>query len=259
MIDLTGSVALITGSSRGIGRATALRLAQAGAEVVVNYVSSQAPAREVAEQIQKLGRRAAIVKADVTEPEDVRAMVDFVGERFGRLDLLVSNAASGGFRPLMDASERNFDAAMHTNVRATLSLVQAAHKLLARGEGAPGKARAKVVALSSHGSHQALPAYGLIGASKAALESLIRHLALELGGQGINFNVVLAGLVETDSTRSLPDAAKFFAGFQQQMMTGSRPLTAADVADAVLFLCSPLADLVQGQTLVVDGGAGIRG
>lgn len=254
MIELDGKVALVTGSSRGIGRACAKRLAEAGADVVINYLTSQSAAVEVANEIQSLGRRAATVKADVSESDDIQAMMAFVKERFGRLDVLVSNAASGGFRPLMNASPRHFEATMNTNVLAMLNLVQAARPLLERKDG-----RSKVIALSSHGSHRALPAYGLIGASKAALESLTRHLALELGDSGINVNVVLAGLVETDSTRHFPGAEAMFEAVRNRQMTGQRPLLAQDVADAVVFLASPLSDLIQGQTLIVDGGEGIRG
>ncbi len=140
---------------------------------------------------------------------------------------------------------------MTTNVMALLSLVQAALPQLENADG-----RGKVVALSSHGSNLAMPAYGAIGASKAALESLVRHLALELGAQ-INFNVVLAGLVETDSTRQLPRAV--FEEAKAAMMMDDRELTAFDVAQTVLFLCSPLSDLIQAQTIVVDGGASLRG
>jgi len=253
MISLKGQVALVTGASRGIGRACALKLAEAGADVVVNYLSSHSAATEVAQQIQQMGQRSAVVKADVSEDEDVAAMVEFIGQRFGRLDIVVSNAAGGGFRPLMDAKRKHFDAAMSTNVLGLLHLVQSAQSLLARTEG-----RARVIALSSHGSHAAMSNYGLIGSSKAALESLVRHLALELGNSGINFNLVLAGLVETDSTRNLPGAEMLFDYSRQRTLVSSRSLTAEDVADAVLFLASPLSDLVQGATLVVDGGLGIQ-
>ena len=250
MIDLTGKVALVTGGSRGIGRACALRLAEAGADVALNYLTSQSAARETAEAIKALGRRAAVVRADVSELEDVQAMVEYVGQQFGRLDILVSNVASGGFRNLMDATPQHFTNAMSTNVLPLITLVQAAQPLLARAEG-----RAKVIGMSSHGSYKALPHYGLIGASKAALEAIIRHLALELGDH-INFNVVLAGLVETDSTRAFPP--EVFERNQKKMMMNGRRLTEAEVADAVLFLSSPLSDLVQAQTLIVDGGAGLQ-
>jgi enoyl-[acyl-carrier protein] reductase III len=253
MIDLSDKVALITGSSRGIGRACALRLAQAGADVVVNYVTSASDAQRVVEEIQQLGRTAVAVKADVSEQDDVQEMMEFVERTFGRLDILVSNAATGGFRWLMTANAKHFEAAMNTNVRALMYLVQSSYKLL---EKSPG--RAKVVALSSHGSHMALPMYGLIGASKAALESMVRHLTLEIGDRGINLNVVNAGLVETDSTRRIPNSQEIFSQRRHKAMTGDRMLTPEDVADAVLYLCSPLSDMVQGTTLTVDAGAAIH-
>ncbi len=254
MIDLTGKTALVTGGARGIGRACALRLAEAGADVIVNYLTSQSAANEVAETIQQLGGRAATVKADISEENDVHEMLHFVQERFQRLDILISNAASGGFRTLMDSQPQHFHAAMNTNARALVSLTQAARPLLQREEG-----RSKVIALSSHGSRLGLPAYGLIGASKAALESLTRSLAFELGNAGINFNVVLAGLVETDSTRHIPGAAEMFQAVQERLLVGDRALTTQDIADVVLFLASPLSDLIQGQTIVADGGVSIRG
>jgi enoyl-[acyl-carrier protein] reductase III len=253
MIDLTGRVALVTGGSRGIGRACALRLAEAGADVVVNFVSAQEAAMDVAEQIAGLGRKAYVVKADVSEQDDVQSLMDFIAQEVGQLDILVSNAATGGFRPLLNSTERNFRATFGTNVLALLYLVQAAVPLLERSTG-----RAKVIALSSHGSDTALPWYGLIGSSKAALESLVRHLTLEVGDRGVNVNVVKSGLVETDSTRRIPHADRIFAGRKDKAMMGERMLTTQDVADAVLFLASPLSDLVQGETLTVDGGAAVH-
>jgi enoyl-[acyl-carrier protein] reductase III len=220
---------------------------------VVNYVSSVDGARQTVAAVQGLGRRAFAVKADVTEQDDVSEMIDYVEQTFGRLDIVISNAATGGFRPVMGASAKNFEAAMNTNVRALMYLVQSAVPLL---EKSPG--RAKIVAISSHGSMIALPMYGLIGASKAALESLVRHLTLEIGDRGINLNVVLAGLVETDSTRRIPNSQEIFAARRQKTMTGDRMLRPQDVADAVLYLCSPLSDQVQGATLIVDGGAAIH-
>jgi enoyl-[acyl-carrier protein] reductase III len=143
---------------------------------------------------------------------------------------------------------------MHTNVRALMLLTQAALPLM-RHDGP----RRKIIALSSHGSHRALPAYGLIGMSKAALESLVRHLALELGNQGINVNTLLAGLVETDSTRSFPGAELAFQEVASRRLVSGMALSPEAVADAILFLASPLSDLIQGQTLVVDGGEALHG
>jgi len=253
MIDLTGKVALVTGSSRGIGRACALRLAEAGADVIINYVTSAGEANLVAEQIAALGRNVACIRADVSHEEDVEEMLRFVTAEFGQLYILVHNAATGGFRPLAATTQRHFDAAMHTNVLSLVHLLKSATPLLEQANG-----RGKAVVLSSHGTHMALPMYGLIGGSKAALTALARHWALELGDRGVNVNVVEAGLVETDSTRRLPGAEQMFAGRASKTMTGERMLEASDVADAVLFLASPLSDLVQGQTLIVDGGAAIH-
>ncbi len=132
-------------------------------------------------------------------------------------------------------------------------LVQAALPLLQKSTG-----QSKVIALSSHGSHRALPAYSLIGASKAAIESLVRHMALELGPSGINFNVVLAGLVRTDSTSHVPDAESMFQAMDEKLLVApKRTLLAEDVAEVVRFLASPASDLIQGQTIIVDGGAAL--
>lgn len=252
MIDLTGKTALITGSSRGIGRETAIRLAEAGADIVVNYVTSQKAAEETADKILALGRKVYLVKADVSQKEDIDSMMEFIGKEVGHLDILISNAATGGFRPLLKATETNFTAAMGTNVLPLINMVQAAYPLMQKAEG-----RAKVIALSSHGSFKALPWYGLIGASKAALEAIVRHLTLEVG-EKINVNVVLAGLVDTDSGRKLPHADEMFAAIVEHSMVGNRTLTPRDVANAILFLASSLSDMVQGATLIVDGGSGIH-
>ena len=253
-MDLTDKVALVTGASRGIGRATAIRFAEAGADVIVNYVTSKKPAEDVAEQIAALGRRCWIVKADVSEKEDVEMMFDFIKAQIGRLSILVSNAATGGFRALLEAKRNNFDSAFHTNVMALMYLVQSAMPLL---EKEPQ--RAKVVTISSHGSIAGLPMYGLVGASKAALESLVRHFTLEIGDRNVNINVVRAGLVETDSSRRLPHAEEMFENQINTTQVGRRVLQPEDVADAILFLSSPMSDMIQGETITVDGGAAVRG
>lgn len=278
MIDLRGSVALVTGASRGIGRACALRLAQAGADVVVNYVARRTAAEDVAGRILAMGRRAAAVKADVGEAQDVREMAAYVRETFGRLDVLVSNAATGGFRSLLATTERQFQTAMATNVEALLHLLREFLPLLERGGephgGEPrGEAaetgtsparpdaggpcgRAKVIALSSHGARYAVPLYGLVAMTKAALESLARQAALEFGPRGVNVNVLVSGLVDTDAIRAFPGREKLLARRRERSLTGSREMDADDVADVALFLASPLADMIQGQTIVVDAGVG---
>jgi enoyl-[acyl-carrier protein] reductase III len=253
MIDLTGRVALVTGSSRGMGRACALRLAQGGADVIVNYVTSRQAAIDTAREIRQMGRRAFVVKADVSEKDDVNSMMEYITEQIGQLDIIVSNAASGGFRPLLAATQKHFENTYNTNVLALLYLVQAGLPLLEKSKG-----RGKVIGISSHGSDMALPWYGLIGSSKAALESLVRHLTLEVGDRGVNVNVVKSGLVETDSTKKLPGAGEMFAHRKDKTMTGDRMLAIEDIADAVAFLASPMADMIQGETLTVDGGAAVH-
>ncbi|MDR1485710.1 MAG: SDR family oxidoreductase [Planctomycetaceae bacterium] len=253
-IDLTNKIALVTGASRGIGRATAIRLAEAGADVIVNYVTSRNAAEEAANEVIQLGQKAWIVKADVSEKEDVEMMFEFIRNEIGRLNILVSNAATGGFRPLLAASNKNFDAAFHTNVLALMYLVQSAMPLL---ENEPS--RGKIITISSHGAIAGLPMYGLVGASKAALESLVRHLTLEIGDRGVNINVVRAGLVATDSSKRLPNAEKLFNDQINFTQVGERILKPEDVANTILFLASPLSDMIQGETITIDGGAAIRG
>ncbi len=253
MIDLSGKVALVTGSSRGIGEATAERLAEAGADVVLNYVTSASAATSVAERIMALGRRVWVVKADISEEEDILEMIEYISKEIGQLDIIVSNAASGGFRPLLESTRQHFESAMATNAIPLISLLKAAMPLLERSSG-----RAKVIAISSHGSHMALPMYGLVGSTKAALESIVRHLTLEIGDRGVNINVVKAGLVETDSTRMMDPTGKMFQGRTDKTMIGERVLMPVDVANVVTFLASPLSDLVQGETVTVDGGSAIH-
>src|SRR6516165_4187170 len=132
MIDLDNKIALVTGSSRGIGRTSALRLAEAGADIIVNYSTSHDAAMQVAHEIAHLGRRAYVVKADVSEEEDIQSMLEFISQTIGRLDIVVSNAATGGFRPLLAASARHFQTTMSTNVLSLVFLVRYALPLLER-------------------------------------------------------------------------------------------------------------------------------
>lgn len=253
MIDLSGKVALVTGSSRGIGRATSLRLAEAGADVILNYVSSRKDALAVAREVLQLGRQAWVVKADVSQEEDVESLFEFINEEIGQLDIMVSNAATGGFRPILESTGRHFTNALSINSISLVHLTKAALPLLEKSSG-----RGKIVTLSSHGSDMAIPLYAAVGVSKAALESIVRHLALEVGERNVNVNVVKAGLVPTDSTSRFPNSEQIFAARRNKSLTGDRLLAADDVADVVLFLCSPLSDLIQGETITVDGGAAVH-
>ena len=252
--DMKGRVALVTGGAKGIGRATALELARRGADVAVNFLTSDDAAASLVREIQNLGRSALAIKGDMSEEEDIQQMVEYIGKEWNRIDIVISNAASGGFRQVMDGKARHFDAAMHTNARPLMLLAQQAVPWMNRNG-----ARGKFVAISSHGSDRALPYYGLIGASKAALESLVRHLAMELGPKQINVNCVLAGLVATDSTKHVPEAETMFAMAKEKLLVGGDlDLHPEHVAQSIVFLASSQADLIQGHTLVIDGGASLH-
>ncbi|MCA9136998.1 MAG: SDR family oxidoreductase [Planctomycetales bacterium] len=251
--DLTGRRALVTGASRGIGRAISVELARRGASVAVNFLNSEAQAIQTAEQVDALGADVMLVKADVSCKEDVTAMIGQVTDHFGGLDIVISNAAAGGFRDLMQLSPVNFEATLRVNTSAALWLAQAAADALSASQH-----QGKLIAVSSHGSRWAVPHYGAIGASKAALEAIIRHLALELGDRGINFNCVLPGIIATEAIATMPGADALIDAASDRMMMGDRQLNEQDVANVVAFLASSDSDLIQGQTIVVDGGVSIR-
>ncbi len=253
MIDLRNTTALVTGGSRGIGRATALRLAHAGSDICLTYLTSPDEAKQVGTEIAALGRRVLVVKADLSESDDVEELVQIITTELGRLDIVVSNAAGGGFRALMDTSLRQFDYAMRINVRALMLLAQHATPLFEHRT----LARARIITMSSLGGTHALPQYGLIGATKAALESMTRHLALELGPRGVNVNCVCAGTIDTAALRHRDDADALLAARRARALV-DRDLKPDDIANAVAFLASPLADQIQGHTLVIDGGVSLQ-
>lgn len=250
MFNLEGKVALITGGSRGIGRAIALRLAENGVDVVVNYVRHKKDAQETANAVEKIGRRCLLVKANVAKEEDVQSMFDILSGEFGHLDYLVSNAASGVLKPALELTERHWNWAMDINARALLTLVQQGVPLMRAGS--------RVMAVSSLGAVRAIENYTTVGASKAALESLVRHLAVELGPKGININTISAGAVDTDALKHFPNRDQILGTALARTPLG-RLTTPEDVADIALFLCSELATMIQGQVITVDGGYAIRG
>ena len=250
MFDLKGKVALITGGSRGIGRAIALRLAKNGADVVVNYVRHRRDAQETVEAIEQMGRSCLAVKANVAHEDGVIRMFDEIKEKHDHLDILVSNAASGVLKPAMELTIRHWNWAMDINARALLNLTQHAVPMM-REDG-------RIMAVSSLGAVRAVPNYTVVGASKAALESLVRHLAVELGPRGILVNTISAGVVDTDALKKFPNRDEIIGQSLERTPLG-RLTTPDDVADLALFLCSDLAKMIHGQTVVVDGGYAIQG
>jgi enoyl-[acyl-carrier protein] reductase III len=169
--------ALITGSSRGVGKAAALRLAENGYNIVINYARSKKAALETAEEIEKLGVKALVVKANVGQPAKIKDMFQQIEETFGRLDVFVNNAASGVLRPVMELEESHWDWTMNINAKALLFCAQEAAKLMEKTGGG------HIVSISSLGSIRYLENYTTVGVSKAALESLTRYLAVEIGGE----------------------------------------------------------------------------
>ena len=250
MFQLNGKVALITGGSRGIGRAIALKFAQNGIHVVVNYVRHRRDAESTANEIENYGVKCFVVKANVANDEDVKVMFESIRKEFGSLDFMVSNAASGVLKPALELSSRHWNWAMDINARALLSLAREGVSLMQKG--------GRIMAVSSLGAVRAIENYTAVGASKAALESLVRHLAVELGPMGINVNTISAGAVDTEALKKFPNRLEILDTALSKTPLG-RLTTPEDVADVALFLCSDLAAMIQGQTIVVDGGYSIRG
>ncbi len=246
-----GKVALVTGGGRGIGRAIALRLAREGADVAVNFFRHRESADETAAEIRALGRRAAVFKANMGEEADIDRLFAEVGATFGGIDLLVNNAASGYARPIMEQRVKGWDWTMNINARAALFAGQRAAPIMqGRGGGA-------IVNISSIGAMKVMPEYVLIGASKAALETITRYMAVEFAPMGINVNAVSAGFVATDALKVFSVAAPILQdpeAFAKARIPAGRMVTPEDVAAAVAFLCTPDAAMVRGQTLIVDGG-----
>ena len=247
---LAGKVALVTGAARGIGRATALKLARAGCDIAANYYNSSEQAEALCNEVRALGQRAVAIQGSVGVPDSVDEIYAELGKHFERLDILVSNAASGGLKPTVEMTLKHWRWCMETNALALNLLVQRGLPLMAGG--------ARIVALSSLGAQRAMPGYGFIGASKAALESLARALAQELGPRGIRVNVVSAGVVDTDALAYFPNREELLANFRERTPAGP-VLTPEDVAGAVYLLCLPEAAMINGHTLVVDGGFAISG
>jgi enoyl-[acyl-carrier protein] reductase III len=248
--EFSNKIALVTGSGRGIGKAIALHFARKGANVVVNFFRNRTPAEETARELEALGRRALLVRANVGDLDDLHRMFDEVEMVFGGLDILIHNAASGYNHPAMEQRPKSWEWTMNINARSLLFAAQrAAVSMERRGGG-------KIVSISSAEATRVLPDYVVVGASKAALESLTRYLGVELISKGINVNAVSPGIVETEALEhfaSMGSKENILRKFIDQVPAG-RLVTPEEVAKVVAFLCSPAANMIVGQTIVVDGG-----
>ena len=248
---LSNQVALVSGAARGIGRAIALKLASAGCDIAANYYNSADEAEALCAEIRTMGRRAVAIQASVGIPASVDDLFVELRKHFDRLDIIVNNAASGVLKPTTEMTLKHWRWCMETNALALNLLTQRALPLIPAGGG-------RIIALSSLGASRAMPHYGFIGASKAALEALVRSLAQELGPRGIRVNTVSAGVVDTDALAYFPNRDEVLANYAARTPAGP-VLTPQDVANAVYLLCLPEASMINGHTLIVDGGFAISG
>lgn len=241
-------MALVTGSSRGIGRAVALRLAAAGADVVVNYRVREAEARATADAIEAAGARAYLVRANMADPADIERLFAGVAEGPGALDFLVCNAAAGIQGTMVEATVKSWDLAMNVNARSYLLCAQAAFPLLkARGGGRVLAITAKIA------TDRAFPFYGTVAASKAAINTLTAYLAVEFGPHGISVNAISPGLVDTEALAYFRLGTTLLDRARAVTPTG-RPTGVEDIAALAAFLCSDEAAQVNGQIIEIDGG-----
>jgi len=230
----------VSGGSRGIGRAIALRFAREGAaRVAIGYLRNDRAAEETAAELRAAGAEPVLVRGNVSSSrvlEEVSAL--------GPLDVLVHNAATGVVREALETEEKHWDWTLGANARALLALAKAAAPQMPAGSS--------IVGISSLGSQRVLPNYALIGVSKAALEALVRYLAVELAPRGIRVNAVSAGVVETGALEHFPNREDMLSAGRSN--PAGRLVEPEDVAAAVSFLCSPGAEMIRGHVLVVDGG-----
>jgi len=248
-LKLRNRRALVTGSSRGIGRAIALSLADFKVDVAINYLRNRQKAEETAHEIESRGVRSLVLKANVANPDHVDRMFKSLEGAWGGAEILVSNAASGVLKPAAELTLHHFDWAMHINAAALLPLIQNFSRLESQGEKA-------LVAVSSLGATRAIPNYTAVGASKAALESMVRHLAAEFAPTGIRVNAVSAGTVDTDALKHFPNRDELLEESRKRTPAG-RLVEPQDVANTVVYLCTQYASMIHGQTLIVDGGYSI--
>jgi enoyl-[acyl-carrier protein] reductase III len=248
-------VALVTGSGRGIGRRIAIHLAEQGADVVVNFFRKREPAEQTAEAIRQLGRLAFVVKANVGDMDQFAGLFQALDAEFGRLDIYIHNAASGFNRPVMEQRPRGWDWTMNINARSLLFGAQYAAGLMEKTGGGSS------VAMTSLGSVRVMPDYVAVGASKAAIESLVRYLGVDLAPRNIVVNAVSPGLVETDALKhfsTFDDASQEKIEKATQDTPAGRLCSPEDLAGLVSFLCSPQAKMICGQTIIMDGGHSLR-
>jgi enoyl-[acyl-carrier protein] reductase III len=240
-VSRQGRSVFVSGGSRGIGREIALRFADEGAaKVAIGYLRNDRAAEETASELEARGAEPVLVRGNVSSSRVAQEVADL-----GPLDVLVHNAATGVIRPALETEDKHWDWTLNANARALLSLTRAAAPTMPEGSA--------IVAVSSLGAQRVLENYVLVGTSKAALEAVVRYLGVELAPRGIRVNAVSGGLVETGALEHFPNRDEMLKAGRERTPAG-RMVEPKDIADAVLFLASPAAAMVIGQTLIVDGG-----
>ena len=243
-----GKVALVTGGSRGIGKAIALEFARRGADIAFNYLRSHESAARTQREIEGLGVRCLRLKAHLGDSEKIKKLFAEVAEQYPRLDILVNNAASGVQRPAAELSEKHWDWTMNINARAPWLCAIEAARLMTEG--------GCIVNITSLGSQRVLPDYFSVGTSKAALEAVTRYLAVELAPRGISVNAVSGGYVDTEALDHFPEREQMMAAGERTLL--GRMVSEEDIARVVSFLCTEGAEMVRGQVIMVDGGMSLR-
>ena len=239
-----GRAALVTGGSRGIGRAISLELARRGADVAFNYLRDHEAAAAAEDEISALGVRCLKVRAHLGDVEKIRTLFDRVRSAFGRLDILINNAASGIQLPASELTDKHWQWTMNINARAPWLCAIEASRIMEEG--------GRIVNITSQGSQRVLPYYFSVGTSKAALEAITRYLAVELAPKGISVNAVSGGYMETSALDHFPNRDDMVEA--SKSTPAGRALTPEDVAKVVAFLCTDEAEMIRGQVVVVDGG-----
>lgn len=244
MASLAGKVAIVTGASRGIGRAIALRLSQEGASVVVNYARGAEQAKDVVSAIEAAGGKALAVQADVSKTAEIRDLFDRTQETYSQIDILVNNAGVTFNKPVAEVTEAEFDNLFAINVKGTFFACQEAAKRMAEG--------GRIVNFSSSTTAIMMPTYGVYVATKGAVEQLSRSLAKELGDRQITVNVISPGPTDTELF-TVGKTAEQIQRFTQMTALG-RLGKVEDIADVTVFLCSEQARWITGQNIRVNGG-----
>ncbi|MQG19094.1 MAG: enoyl-[acyl-carrier-protein] reductase FabL [SAR202 cluster bacterium] len=241
-------IVFVTGGSRGIGKTIALEFASLGADIAFNYFRRDKQALETQNEIEKKGVRCLKIRSNLSDTTKVKGMFQEINNYYGKLDILINNAASGVQKSAAELEEKHWDWTMNINAKAPWICSIEASKLMSSG--------GSIVNITSEGSRHVLPYYFSVGTSKAALESLTRYLAVELSQKNISVNAVSGGYIETDALDSFPNKDSMLESSQKTLI--DRSVSKKDVADAVVFLCSEKGNAIRGQVIVVDGGASLK-